>query len=779
MTSHSRQITTSAITTLPSEKNASNSNHYNLSHVDNTNFDRKRLVINENQTNNISGSSEFGESTSLKVRAKEATVYDVATSGENLNEKVRQLNASSNEQKFDQKHAETSCRSAPLISQQTNQILDNNSNNDNENNKNQYNIYHNRTLDKTENLNYRNVAGSSSEKINEKNSYMTGKTVTNQVPQSNKLVDSKNHNANSDDNNNGKQLKQINNSRTFKFNDDLPDPTKLHLNRDIQRENHDINNNNSNNFQTSNIVGTVRNNHSKLHEFRQRDPVNMIKPNEQVSPESAALIKRDDDGNNEKRETEEICLMREQNRLSLYENASLEEQHPNMTSPKPGQWRPTLPKKPSLIPNQHYSLNQEVPGNSNSIPISTEHIQPKSVAMTTIVQEPNDELMVAASSKSMFTNHSSFSQTDNLVQNETPPSPSRIPRFGSVFSNDDNFNYSDDTDSSMAAPLKLNNKQRLLNLFKEQEDARLKDKQQLQNHNFNSKVVCTIPDNGTPSIISHDGTPPSGGPSSLVKRLARNFDRVAQENSPKVPPNYRQSNRTMSHQNNLPCQEPCQIQSQSPSINRVPSFDEDPKSESTWYDARSINTDLDEAEVADFLRNFDQQPNTSLTAPSGSYNYNDVNSSLSISTGVDAYVTVNDDEHLNNTDNTHNDLDDNDDTLNDNDSYSNYNQFNDLDIDESNDQIDNQTRSLIGNNNSAETPNSEPSSSRPVARIELDSNNSIMDNKEGDIDSTLNEPRNNFENNRIKISNKLNISHMSLEKSRYATKVDPEKGNYS
>lgn len=342
-------------------------------------------------------------------------------------------------------------------------------------------------------------------------------------------------------------------------------------------------------------------------------------------------------------------------------------------------------------------------------------------ARTSIIQEPEDELMIAATSQSrpiaMFSmvqsksashakndnNQNDISRTSNMVisNNNNDNDGSFDDEFGS-----DNLQFDDDTDSSLAAPINLNSRQKLIKRFDKQQCQQIPPNPPPKPTRFSSKTPpltrTILHQEPLPQpIVPKDKQQP--GPSgSLVKRLAMNFDKVAQDNAPRsnIPP----PTASMTSGNvigNLSKQPIKSIDREQPYKQLQRQFsnqDDDPKSESTWYDARSAaDTDLDEAEVAEFLRNFDQNQSQQQQQQTNQFDLPDNNtptcfglmntmSSVSISTGADPYVTVGED---NTADNTNDDFDDNDDTLNDGLSVCDDNLIN----------SNNETQGTSGNNN--------------------------------------------------------------------------------
>lgn len=306
----------------------------------------------------------------------------------------------------------------------------------------------------------------------------------------------------------------------------------------------------------------------------------------------------------------------------------------------------------------------------------SEPTRPKLIAMTSLIQDPNDELMMV-SAKS---NH----------QLSDPPTPTTATGGGSgersisqlanrrdsTFSYDNN-NNSDTDDSSFAAATE--NRKRLINRFNQQ---RSSPKPRLPPRPSNSASQSRFArmldsaavgktgdfggendDHDRASRLPPQPARPSGG-SSLVKRLARNFDQTAVEQQQQAaasrrPPIAPRSATTGSGKQVVKTQVlPTSILADSFASERQASQQEDePKSESTWYDAKSVEL-LDDAEVAELLREFESENQTTTTgmatattaptAAEGSrlplttepQEESESATSCSISTGVDSYVTV-------------------------------------------------------------------------------------------------------------------------------------------
>lgn len=276
--------------------------------------------------------------------------------------------------------------------------------------------------------------------------------------------------------------------------------------------------------------------------------------------------------------------------------------------------------------------------------------RPKLVAMTSIIQDPEDELMMTATAAKPR-------PIQQMLARRRDSNSSLLASNG---------DYNSDTDSSLASL--TNVRHRLQRRFERSERptssrpaaaTRRVDGLQPQ------KVATSlIPE---PNLVSNQGQqvqlvePPrlsrKASGDSFVKRLARNFDRVAGESSRpstssggsgvvgKQPGEQRYSNMRLA------------ALTGGSSLSKGSSFEEDPKSESIWYDAKSIESldGLDEAEVADFLRTFEannqqQQQQVIPTTPS---------SVTSTSTAADLYVTVTEGinhNHNHNDSNTDNEL---------------------------------------------------------------------------------------------------------------------------
>lgn len=240
----------------------------------------------------------------------------------------------------------------------------------------------------------------------------------------------------------------------------------------------------------------------------------------------------------------------------------------------------------------------------------------KLVSMLSIIQDPNDNLMVAgaASAQNPPKDPSELAQADEKGQpvQTSPHSLAPFSRRDSTFSFTADDNNSDSDSSYAAAAI---NRQRLINKF---EPISLTK----QTNNDQKRTKFPAFNDGKSAISSA-----LGGGESLVKRLARNFDQTVQTSNQRIPK---------------------QIEPTS-----MLSVDEDPRSESSWYDAKSAEP-LDEAEVAEFLQDFDTAPadRKPSESPRILHQAKDDNRPLtvaelsttsevgSISTGADPFVTV-------------------------------------------------------------------------------------------------------------------------------------------
>lgn len=262
----------------------------------------------------------------------------------------------------------------------------------------------------------------------------------------------------------------------------------------------------------------------------------------------------------------------------------------------------------------------------NVLPV--EKPRPRLVTMTSIIQDPNDELMMVSCFPRITNNPAQTNSDVNTFEKSSPktensPTKPFRPQFRRSSRDafgDDNNDYSDDTDSSLAGPT-INNRQKLL--------------RRLEKHDmlgFSDKIEIVKADHGAERDRARESKAQVSG--SLVKKLAKSFDKSPQDGKTVA---------LTKHTN--------------PQMVKTPSIDEESKSESVWYDAQSMNTDLDEAEVAEFLKGFDQGPNRGK------------NESVSMSTDADQFVTVDDgngEGSSSEQDGARMDnYDDNDDTLND------------------------------------------------------------------------------------------------------------------
>ena len=226
--------------------------------------------------------------------------------------------------------------------------------------------------------------------------------------------------------------------------------------------------------------------------------------------------------------------------------------------------------------------------------------KPKLVTMTSLIHEPEDDLMnqqVASSLAEPTDEEQQRQQTDSQQQGAR-----RASRRESNFSNGDNSNNnnSDSDSSSMAAC--VSSKRRLVRKFE----------QLASGHPRPGASAKQGASNGAQG--AHRDKPPlppkAGGGGSLVKRLARNFDQQQQETSPRASLGNGAGRRAGGQQFAAGQQQSTSganggaIVAQKVAVQLVSSELEEPKSDSTWYDAKSVEL-LDEAEVAELLREFD------------------------------------------------------------------------------------------------------------------------------------------------------------------------------
>lgn len=392
--------------------------------------------------------------------------------------------------------------------------------------------------------------------------------------------------------------------KPFKFHQDLPEPNRL--------------------------MGKGKNKFSLPDTIRPENSPNQIDNTQKTHahmPEESPLQRTDMLGDEPQSVTAQdgSADVSETNRLSIYENVPPKFRNSAQQDTQDLGFHPT--------PERQTDAGLKVEENDRK-----PKPKPKLVTMTSIIQDPNDELMVVSCSppQALIKEPIDSPSKTNSKPHTQPLKFSQRQISIDLFDDDDAHNNSDESDSSMAGP-KITNRQKLIRQLEQKSP---------YGSGHSRPGPPTPMRKQIPRLNSNES---SGCGSSIVKRMAKNFDQVAQasnEASRKLPP--ASTRRALSQMTN------------------VPSLDEDSKSETTWYDARSVNTDLDEAEVADFLRNFDRG--------SPGKNPNATTSSLSVST--DQFVTVDegddeDDDDLSvaNDGAEMENYDDNDDTLNDGDKF--------------------------------------------------------------------------------------------------------------
>lgn len=245
----------------------------------------------------------------------------------------------------------------------------------------------------------------------------------------------------------------------------------------------------------------------------------------------------------------------DENRLSVYEN---------VTAPPKGvvKWLPRPPRpprppsppdswsvgEPALVPEatepgviksrlEQLARLQNGNQKAEKVPAKPER---KLLSMTSIIQEPNDELMAKASTISVA-NHGPAEVLDSELDDS-----------------DQAQQVADKADSSSESSSFANaaeNRRRLISRFETPKESK--------------PVRAKFP-------AFAEGR--SAASQSMVKRLARNFDQGASG-----------------------------LQVGRPAIVSTPTDLEEPRSESTWYDAKSIEL-LDDNEVAELLRELDSEP---------------------------------------------------------------------------------------------------------------------------------------------------------------------------
>lgn len=238
----------------------------------------------------------------------------------------------------------------------------------------------------------------------------------------------------------------------------------------------------------------------------------------------------------------------------------------------------------------------------------------KLVRMTSIIQDPNDELMIGALSSKQGDNTTTTATAAAAMTSREPYQESKqvvknspvklLQRRDSSFSftgaADDN---SDDTDSSFAAAAE--SRKRLLSKFEQTMLSKQDNGEQIKNK------TTTTNRPKFPAFTEGRLAERAGPSGSLVKRMAKNFDQTIQEQaagpaavSTRRPPTGIKPvvSKTFAPIRVIPGDE---------NETRVVDnqANDEQKSESVWYDANSIvnlnEVDVDEAELAEFLREFD------------------------------------------------------------------------------------------------------------------------------------------------------------------------------